>query len=101
MDKQLLGWLLLLGLGFPLLGILLGEAASRLERQQHPLAVGLRQLREYVLPPLAVILVMRQLLSVAGKDSWARFVETLTWVAIIVAGLSLINAFVNYKKATH
>jgi small-conductance mechanosensitive channel len=98
MDKQLLGWLLLLGLGFPLLGILLGEAASRLERQQHPLAVGLRQLREYVLPPLAVILVMRQLLSVAGKDSWARFVETLTWVAIIVAGLSLINAFVTTKK---
>ena len=98
MDKQLLGWLLLLGLGFPLLGILLGEAASRLERQQHPLAVSLRQLREYVLPPLAVILVMRQLLSVAGKDSWARFVETLTWVAVIVAGLSLINALLTTKK---
>jgi len=98
MDKSLLGWLLLLGLGFPLLGILLGEAASRLERQQHPLAVSLRQLREYVLPPLAVILVMRQLLSVAGKDSWARFVETLTWVAVIVAGLSLINALLTTKK---
>jgi small-conductance mechanosensitive channel len=98
MDKQLLGWLLLLGLGFPLLGILLGEAASRLERQQHPLAVGLRQVREYVLPPLAVILVMRQVFSVAGKDSWARFVETLTWVAIIVAGLSLINALLTTKK---
>ncbi|WP_334768880.1 hypothetical protein [Nostoc sp.] len=25
-------------------------AASRLERQQHPLAVALRQIREYVLP---------------------------------------------------
>lgn len=87
-----------MGLGFPLLGILLGEAASRLERQQHPLAVGLRQVREYVLPPLAVILVMRQLLSVAGKDSWARFVETLTWVAVIVAGLSLINALLTTKK---
>jgi small-conductance mechanosensitive channel len=98
MDKSLLGWLLLLGLGFPLFGILLGEAASRLERKQHPLAVALRQLREYVLPPLAVILVMRQLLSVAGKDSWARFVETLTWVALIVAGLSLINALLTTKK---
>jgi small-conductance mechanosensitive channel len=98
MDKQLLGWLLLVGLGFPLLSILLGEAASRLERQQHPLAVGLRQVREYVLPPLAVILVMRQVFSVAGKDSWARFVETLTWVAIIVAGLSLINALLTTKK---
>lgn len=98
MDKSLLGWILLLGLGFPLLGILLGEAASRLERQQHPLAVGLRQVREYVLPPLAVILVMRQLLSIAGKDSWARFVETLTWVAVIVAGLSLINALLTTKK---
>ncbi|MHC5740060.1 cyclic nucleotide-binding domain-containing protein [Nostoc sp.] len=98
MDKSFLGWILLLGLGFPLFGILLGEAASRLERQQHPLAVALRQIREYVLPPLAVILVMRQLLSVAGKDSWARFVETLTWVAVIVAGISLINALLTTKK---
>ncbi|GAB1541681.1 mechanosensitive ion channel family protein [Scytonema sp. NUACC21] len=98
MDKSLLGWVLLLGLGFPLLGILLGEAASRLERQQHPLAIGLRQIREYVLPPLAVLLVMRQLLNVALKDSWARFAETLTWVAVIVAGLSLINALLTTKK---
>lgn len=100
MDKSLLGWLLLLGLGFPLFGILLGEAASRLEREQHPLAIGLRQVREYLLPPLAVLLVMRQLLNVAGKDSWARFVETLTWVALIVAGLSLVNALLTTKKET-
>jgi len=98
MDKSLLGWLLLLGLGFPLFGILLGEAASRLEREQHPLAIGLRQVREYLLPPLAVLLVMRQLLNVAGQDSWTRFVETLTWVAVIVAGLSLINALLTTKK---
>ncbi|MEG4169332.1 MULTISPECIES: cyclic nucleotide-binding domain-containing protein [unclassified Microcoleus] len=100
MDKSLLGWLLLLGLGFPLFGILLGEAAARLEREQHPLAIGLRQVREYLLPPLAVLLVMRQLLNVAGKDSWARFVETLTLVALIVAGLSLVNALLTTKKET-
>ena len=98
MDKSLLGWLLLLGLGFPLLSILLGEAISRLERQQHPLAVGLRQVREYLLPPLALLLVMRQVLSVADKNSWARLVETLTLVAVIVAGLSLINALLTTKK---
>lgn len=98
MDKSLLGWLLLLGLGFPLLSILLGEAVSRLERQQHPLAVGLRQVREYVLPPLAVLLVMQQVFSVADKESWVRFVQTLTWVALIVAGLSLINALLTTKK---
>ena len=98
MDKSLLGWLLLLGLGFPLLSILLGEAVSRLERQQHPLAIGLRQVREYVLPPLAVILVMRQVLSITNQNSWARFLETLTWVAVIVAGISLINALLTTKK---
>ena len=98
MDKSLLGWLLLLGLGFPLLSILLSEAVSRLERQQHPLAVGLRQVREYLLPPLALLLVMREVLSIADKNSWARFVETLTWVAVIVAGLSLINALLTTKK---
>lgn len=98
MDQLLLGWLLLLGLGFPLLGILLGEAASRLERQQHPLAVALRKVREYLLPPLALLLVMRKVLSFADQDSWVRLVETLTWVAIIVAGLSLINALLTTKK---
>lgn len=97
MDKSLLGWLLLLGLGFPLLSILLSEAASRLERQQHPLAVTLRQVREYVLPPLAVLLTMRQVLSVAG-DSWVRPVETLTWIAVIVAGVSLINTLLTTTK---
>ncbi|CBN56606.1 MULTISPECIES: cyclic nucleotide-binding domain-containing protein [Kamptonema] len=98
MDKSLLGWLLLLGLGFPLLSILLGEAVSRLERQHHPLAIGLRQVREYVLPPLAVILVIRQVLRIGDQNSWARFLETLTWVAVIVAGLSLINALLTTKK---
>lgn len=98
MDKSLLGWILLLGLGFPLLSILLSEAVSRLERQQHPLAIGLRQVREYVLPPLAAILVMRQVLNVTNQDSWVRFVETLTWVAVIGAGLSLINALLTTKK---
>ena len=92
MDRTLLGWLILLGVGFPLIGLLLSEAAERLE-QGHPLlASAFRKIQRYVLPPLAVLLIMRRLLNVAGNEGSSQLVETATWVAIIVAGISLVNA---------
>ncbi|NEP76304.1 mechanosensitive ion channel family protein, partial [Okeania sp. SIO2G5] len=50
-------------------------------------------MQRYVLPPLAVLLVMRQLLNVAASEGSSQLVETVTWVAIIFAGISLVNAF--------
>ena len=98
MDSTLLGWLLVLGLGFPLLSLLLGEAAERLERQGHPLAGALRKMRRYVLTSLAVLLVMQQLLKVAKTATPTRFVETVAWFAIILAGVTLINALFTTTK---
>ena len=92
MDKALLGWLLLLGVGFPLVGLLLSEAAERLEKGQPLLASACQKLQRYVLPPLAVLLVMRRLLNIAGTEGSSRLVETATWIAISVAGIALVNA---------
>ncbi|ELR99164.1 cyclic nucleotide-binding domain-containing protein [Gloeocapsa sp. PCC 73106] len=98
MEQSLVQWLILLGLGFPLLSILLGEAVERLERQSHPGAIALRQIRQYVLPPLALLLVARKLFNITNEAGWTQIVETLTWGAIIVAGISSINALLTINQ---
>lgn len=100
MEQSLLGWVLLLGLGFPLLGIILGELAHRLEQRKHPLAVGLQQIRQYLLPPLALLLVMRILLNIVKNNPSIQIVETLTWTAVIVAGISVLNALLTTQQQT-
>ncbi|MEM9089594.1 MAG: cyclic nucleotide-binding domain-containing protein [Cyanobacteria bacterium P01_F01_bin.53] len=98
MDKTLLGWLLLLGIGFPFIGLLLNEAVERLEKPQPLLADALRKTQQYVLPPLAALLVMRKLLNSANAENLGRLVETATWIAIIVAGVALLNALLTTQK---
>jgi small-conductance mechanosensitive channel/CRP-like cAMP-binding protein len=98
MDRTLLGWIFVLGLGFPILSLLLGEAAERLERKGHPLAGALGKIRRYVLPSLAVLLVMQQLLKLTATATPVRVVETITWSAAIVAGIVLINALFTTHK---
>ncbi|NER00574.1 MAG: mechanosensitive ion channel family protein, partial [Cyanothece sp. SIO2G6] len=92
MDRTLLTWLLLLGVGFPLLGVLLNEAAERLEKPNPLLALAIRKILQYVLPPLAVLLLMQRLLNISSDNNTSRWVETGMWLAIILAGVPLINA---------
>jgi small-conductance mechanosensitive channel len=98
MTRDTLGWLLFLGIVFPFLGVLLNEISERLEPQHPALASALRKILRYLLPPLALLLVMRKLLEVANTDSLSRLVETVTWVAVIVAGVFLINATLTNQK---
>lgn len=92
MDRALVSWLLLLGIGFPLLGILLNEAAERIEPHQPKLAAALRKILRYVLPPLATFLVISQLLAFEPTTNTSRVIETFAIAALIVAGIPLINA---------
>ena len=98
MDKSFIGWLLALGLGFPLLSIVLGELSAILKRQKHPLAAATSKIRRYLLPPLAVLLVMRELLKISKTENSARLVESITWIAVILVVVSLINAILTTKK---
>ncbi len=90
MDSSLLGWLVLLGLGFPLLGVILGELATHLERCQHPLAVPIRYTRNYLLPLLGVLLVIQQLLKLPAMGL-SQILKTLTLFALMVSGTALVN----------
>ena len=98
MDKTFIAWLLTLGIGFPFLSVLLEELAAQLKRQKHPLAHAIKKIKQYVLPPLAVLLVMRELLKIAKTENSARIVESITWVAVILVGISLINTILTTKK---
>ncbi len=90
MDTSYLSWLMLLGLGFPCLSVILGEAGTYLERRRHPLAKTLRYIRNYLLLPLATLLVMQQLLQLPAEGP-RQVVATLTLLALMVVSTTLVN----------
>ncbi len=100
LESNLLIWLFILGLGFPILNVVLHEATEHFARKQHPLAIALRRVRQYVLLPLVLLLVMRILFRIASTEPSTRILETLTWVAVVVAAISLLNAFLTTKKTS-
>lgn len=91
-------WGAVLALGFPLLTLLLGEVIDRLERRHHPLVKSLRQVRRYLLPCLGVVLVMRIFFGFTDASFTLRGAETLVWLAVLLAGLSLINVVLTSKN---
>ncbi|MFN5192973.1 MAG: cyclic nucleotide-binding domain-containing protein [Cyanobacteriota bacterium] len=86
-------WLWGLGLiiGFPLVTILLGELIHRLKRRQRPIASTLRLVRNVLLPMLALQIFLQVLLQVDPASRLFRTVETVFWMCVIHAALSLFN----------
>jgi small-conductance mechanosensitive channel/CRP-like cAMP-binding protein len=90
-QDTLLTWSVILVIGFPLLIVLLTEAIDRLERRQHPLAHSLRQVRNIVLPVLAVLLVIWYILDYDETALLTRLVATLFWVTVVVVAFRLLK----------
>lgn len=90
-QNHLLGWALALVIGFPVLVIVLGEAIHRLKRRGKPLAATLRLVRNLVLPVLVFLLFMQHVLNLDTDGRWVKSIETLLWVCVIHASLSLLN----------
>ena len=84
-------WALALGLGFPFALLVLTELSLWLERRKSPLASGVRRVRNWFLPPLTILLLLRSLLGLPGDSLWVRLVETSCWVIGVVLGLGFIN----------
>ena len=100
LESNLLIWLFILGLGFSILNVVLHEATERLAKKQHPLALALGRLRKYVLPPLGLLLVIRILFRIASTEPSTRILETITWVAVVLAVIPLLNAFLTTKTTS-
>ncbi|MDY7012779.1 MAG: mechanosensitive ion channel family protein [Cyanobacteriota bacterium] len=91
MKQSLLIWGLFLILGFPLLTLLFGEVKNYLHRQENPLEAFVSNLQRLVLPPLVVLLIVRQLLNLTALGIVLQLLETALWIAIVYAVLSLLK----------
>jgi small-conductance mechanosensitive channel len=78
--------------GFPLLVIALGEWSYRLQKRGKALATTLQAVRNLVLPVLVFLLFGRHVFQLPPSSEVIKTVETLFWLSIIHAALSLLNA---------
>jgi small-conductance mechanosensitive channel/CRP-like cAMP-binding protein len=84
-------WVFVLVLGFPLLMLLLGEVLRWLQRHQPAFVAPLAILRNWTLPALALYLLLVDLLARPRSAVGVRISETLVWITLILAALSLLN----------
>ncbi|HIK44364.1 MAG TPA: mechanosensitive ion channel, partial [Leptolyngbyaceae cyanobacterium M65_K2018_010] len=86
-----LGWVLALVLGFPLVMLVLGELILQQERRRRPIAAPLRILRSWVFPSLALFVLLYKVIGLPRPEVWVRISETLLWITVIYAALTLLN----------
>jgi small-conductance mechanosensitive channel len=93
-DRFLL-WSAALVVCFPLLVVILTEVIDRLARRRHPLAGLVRQLRNVVLPLLAILLLLRFILGYGEAGVVSRIVATLFWLATIVVSFRFLRYYLS------
>ena len=84
-------WALTLAVGFPLLVIVLGEVIHQLQRHDKPLEATLRIVRNLVLPAFVSMLFIQHVLKLDANGKFVKSIETLFWICVLHALLSLIN----------
>jgi hypothetical protein len=84
-------WAIALIIGFPLLASVLGELSYWQQHRSQPLAATLKAVRNLVLPVLAFLLFVRHVLQLPGSHELVKSLETLFWLCVIHAALSLFN----------
>jgi len=91
-QQDILVWVIGLGLGFPFLVITLGEVIYRVRRRSKPLAATLEVVRNLILPTLVLMLFVKNVLNLDPQDHWVKTLETVFWICVLHACLSLFNA---------
>ena len=78
-------------LGLPLITIALGELTERCKRARNPLFKVFSSVRNFLLPPLILWLVLRQFFQVSETAIAMRFLSSCYWLASIYVLLLLVN----------
>ena len=99
-QQDIFPWALGLIIGLPLLLITLGEVVERLHARQNPLAEGVLRLRHIVLPLLALLLLLRQVLGLDGSTNTMRLIESTFWLTTIIVGLTLLGNLTRLRQLT-
>ena len=86
-----LGWVSTLVFGFPLAMLLLGEAIRWMKRRRLPYAPALGNLRNLLLPSLALLVLLWKVIGLPRTGTPVRLAETLAWISFIYAALTLLK----------
>jgi small-conductance mechanosensitive channel len=93
-SNQLFVWAIALIIGLALSVIILGEVIYRLKHRRRPLAATLQVVRNLVLPMFAFMLFVQYVLQRPASDDLVKSVQTLFWICVLHASLSLLNAII-------
>lgn len=88
-DKFL--WMLVVAVGFPFAMLVLGEINVQLRRQKNRFFTPLSNLRNLLLPSLALFLLLYRVIGLERSSIGVRLAETWLWIAVIYSALSLVN----------
>ncbi|CAN1211007.1 mechanosensitive ion channel family protein [Tumidithrix helvetica PCC 7403] len=91
-SNQLAIWAIALIVGLAISTIVLGELIYRLQNRRKPLASTLKVVRNLVLPVFAFMLFTQFVLQRPASDELLKSIQTLFWVCVLHASLSLLNA---------
>lgn len=100
-QNDLFIWAVTLVIGFPLLVIVLGEVSHRLQRRSKPLGATLQIVRNLVLPVFVSMLFIQYVLKLDANGNFVKSIETLFWICVLHASLSLVNAILFAEAEAH
>ena len=89
-----LGPALAVGLGLPLVLLVMTEAIQVAGRRGHPVAGPLRWTRNWFMPVLALVLFLRVAVGLPGTNPSVRLAETVLWIFLAAGALNFINSLV-------
>ena len=93
-SNYLFIWAIALIVGLALSIIILGEVIYRLQHRRRPIAATLQVVRNFVLPMFTFMLFVQYILQRPASDEIVKSVQTLFWVCVLHASLSLLNAII-------
>ncbi|MEO0455453.1 MAG: mechanosensitive ion channel family protein [Cyanobacteria bacterium P01_A01_bin.114] len=76
---------------FPAVMVMANEIALKLKPRSPELAGIVQEVRNLVMPTLAMLILLTQVIELDGDRTSLRIVETLFWVSLIHASLWLVN----------
>lgn len=91
-SSSQVGWVSLLIFGFPVAMVLLGEAVRSLKRSRHRFLPAVLILRNWVIPSLTLFVLLNRVMGLSRATGLVRVAETLLWISLIYAALSLMNS---------
>lgn len=91
-EQSLIIWGLILIVGFPFLTVVIGERIEKFKRCQSPFTKVLVNFRRWVMPSLAVLLVMRYIFKISNTTTSSKITETVLGITLIYTITLFLNA---------